>query len=143
MEGCEFMKTECPFCHQHYEIDDEYLNLVVECPQCRKQFTVIPLMQNNITSSSDSNARWEKVKKYKISKKKVFITFSALFVLSLVSLYIFYYPFRRWVNVYCFNDAGYTIVLANDYAHKKEWEKAKKLYDHARKLFPSNPEYKE
>ena len=131
MEECEFMKTECPFCHQHYEIDDEYLNLVVECPQCQKQFTVVSLMQENISPLSGYNDSDKKVKKIKFTKKQVGIAVSSLFVLlvlSLVSLYIFNYPFKRWVSVYCFNDHYSTIFLADDHAQRKEWKKAKKLY---------------
>ena len=43
MEGCEFMKTECPFCNQHYEVEDELIDKVVECPKCKEEFCVQPL----------------------------------------------------------------------------------------------------
>ncbi len=36
------MKTECSKCHQHYEVEDEYLNETVECPQCGGSFVVKP-----------------------------------------------------------------------------------------------------
>lgn len=131
MKGCEFMKTECPFCNQHYEVEDELIDKVVECPQCQKQFTVVPLMQENISPLSSYNESDKKVKKIKFTKKQVVIAVSSLFVslvLSLVLLYIFNYPFKRWVKVYCFNDHDSTRFLAYDHAQRKEWEKAKKLY---------------
>lgn len=34
------MKTECPHCGQHYEVDNEYIDQVVECTICGKEFTV-------------------------------------------------------------------------------------------------------
>ena len=38
------MKTECPFCCQHYEVADEFLDKVVECPQCKEEFCVQPII---------------------------------------------------------------------------------------------------
>ena len=34
------MKTECPHCGQHYEVDNEYIGQVVECTTCGKEFAV-------------------------------------------------------------------------------------------------------
>jgi predicted Zn finger-like uncharacterized protein len=34
------MKTECPHCGQHYDVDEEYIGQVVECVTCGKEFTV-------------------------------------------------------------------------------------------------------
>ena len=34
------MKTECPHCGQHYEVDEEYIGQVVECTTCGKEFAV-------------------------------------------------------------------------------------------------------
>jgi hypothetical protein len=48
MEGCEFMKTECPFCNQHYEVEDELIDKVVECPKCKAEFCVQPLSEEQI-----------------------------------------------------------------------------------------------
>lgn len=43
------MKTECPHCKQHYEVDDNYLGSVVTCESCKQDFVV----ENK--SSDDSN----------------------------------------------------------------------------------------
>lgn len=37
------MKTECPHCNQHYEVDDQYNGQVVECQKCKQEFFVEPL----------------------------------------------------------------------------------------------------
>ncbi len=34
------MKTECTNCHQHYEVEDEYIGQEVECTQCGATFVV-------------------------------------------------------------------------------------------------------
>ena len=34
------MKTECPHCGQHYEVDEEYIGQVVECTNCGKPFAI-------------------------------------------------------------------------------------------------------
>ena len=48
MEECEFMKTECPFCNQHCEVEDELIDKVVECPKCKAEFCVQPLSEEQI-----------------------------------------------------------------------------------------------
>ena len=37
------MKTQCPFCNQNYDVADEFLDKIVECPQCKEEFSVQPL----------------------------------------------------------------------------------------------------
>ena len=44
----EFIKTECPFCNQHYEVEDELIDKVVECPKCKEEFWVQPLSEEQI-----------------------------------------------------------------------------------------------
>lgn len=34
------MKTICPYCYQDFEVPDNYLNLLVTCSACQKNFTV-------------------------------------------------------------------------------------------------------
>ena len=34
------MRTECPHCGQHYEVDQEYANQIVECTSCGQEFVV-------------------------------------------------------------------------------------------------------
>ena len=37
------MKTECPFCNQKYDVADELFGKIVQCPQCKEEFSVQPL----------------------------------------------------------------------------------------------------
>ena len=34
------MKTQCPYCKQHYEVDDNFLGATVSCEVCKKDFVV-------------------------------------------------------------------------------------------------------
>ena len=34
------MKTECPHCGQHYEVDEEYIDQIVKCATCGEEFVV-------------------------------------------------------------------------------------------------------
>ncbi len=36
------MKTECPYCGQHYEINAEYKGCSVECLSCKREFIIAP-----------------------------------------------------------------------------------------------------
>jgi len=36
------MKTACPWCQQHYEIESQYLGSAVECTSCGKAFKIAP-----------------------------------------------------------------------------------------------------
>lgn len=47
------MKTECPFCGQHYEVDEQSLNQVASCSTCGKEFVIQP--RSNISSAQTSN----------------------------------------------------------------------------------------
>ncbi len=42
------MKTECPHCKQHYEIEDQYNGQIVECTTCQKEFCVEPYVDTAI-----------------------------------------------------------------------------------------------
>ena len=37
------MKTECPYCRQHYEVDNEYIGQIVKCVTCGRGFVVAAL----------------------------------------------------------------------------------------------------
>ncbi len=43
----EIMKSECTNCHQHYEVEDEYIGQEVECTQCGATFVVNALRVAN------------------------------------------------------------------------------------------------
>ena len=34
------MKTKCPHCGQHYELDDSSVGMTATCEKCQKDFTV-------------------------------------------------------------------------------------------------------
>ena len=42
------MKTECPHCGQHYEVDKEYIDQIVECTSCGQEFVVEIMSGENI-----------------------------------------------------------------------------------------------
>ena len=45
------MKTECPHCGQHYEVDKEYIDQIVECTSCGQEFVVeIQPEQGNVVA---------------------------------------------------------------------------------------------
>ncbi|MBO4304605.1 MAG: PH domain-containing protein [Lentisphaeria bacterium] len=39
------MKTACPHCGQHYDVEDQYNNQTFPCPQCGKAFTIAPMVE--------------------------------------------------------------------------------------------------
>ena len=34
------MRTKCPHCGQHYEVDQEYVDQIVECTSCHQEFVI-------------------------------------------------------------------------------------------------------
>lgn len=46
-------KTECPWCNQHYSVDDSFIGQNVECSVCEKEFTVRK-PDNNISADDSS-----------------------------------------------------------------------------------------
>lgn len=36
------MKTECPHCGQHYEVENKYNGAEAECDRCQKTFIIAP-----------------------------------------------------------------------------------------------------
>ena len=45
------MKTKCPHCGQHYEVDKEYIDQIVECTSCGQEFVVeIQPEQGNVVA---------------------------------------------------------------------------------------------
>ena len=73
------METQCPNCNQLYDVDDEALGQIVECPECKKEFLV---ESNNSTSN---------VKKAKRSIPKKFIAVVSIALLLLIGCFSAYY----------------------------------------------------
>lgn len=42
------MRTECPHCGQHYDVDQEYIDQIVECTSCGQEFVVEIMQGENI-----------------------------------------------------------------------------------------------
>ena len=48
------MKIECPYCKQHYEITDAYINKNIQCVQCKKEFYIrLSAEKSNIDQPSN------------------------------------------------------------------------------------------
>ncbi len=73
------METQCPNCKQIYDIDDEALGQLVECPECKKEFRV-----ETIASSSKDN-------KSKRSISKRVIAIIAIVIILLAGGFPVYY----------------------------------------------------
>ena len=50
------MKTQCPHCGQHYEIDDQYNGQIIECQKCGQEFVIEPRSPILVTSPRKSDA---------------------------------------------------------------------------------------
>ena len=49
------MKTECPHCGQHYEVDQEYVDQIVECISCHQEFVVEVLAEQPNNTVQQNN----------------------------------------------------------------------------------------
>lgn len=47
------MKTQCPHCQQHYEVDDSFLGTTVSCETCKKEFVVMG--ENKVLFKGNNN----------------------------------------------------------------------------------------
>ena len=45
------MKTQCPHCRQHYEIDDQYNGQIIECQKCGQNFIPESLQKVELSTS--------------------------------------------------------------------------------------------
>ena len=55
------MKTECPHCGQHYEVEENFAGQNVECSQCGKEFEVRAILQPEILPKTSSRAKKIKI----------------------------------------------------------------------------------
>lgn len=51
------MKTSCPQCNQHYEIDDEYNGQLIECQKCGGKFVAEPTENKQISKKPQENRK--------------------------------------------------------------------------------------
>lgn len=84
------IKTECPWCKQHYSVDESFVGQNVECSVCGKQFEVrTPIIST--PSSNSSSVIGENTFVPKGNNRKRFLVFaSAAFVIVLILLFVFY-----------------------------------------------------
>lgn len=73
------MKTECPHCGQHYEVEENFAGQNVECSQCGKEFEVRAILQPEILPKTSSRAK----------KIKISIGVFGVLVLALICLFFF------------------------------------------------------
>ena len=59
------MKTECPHCGQHYEVDQEYIDQIVECTSCRQEF-VVEIFQEQDNTSTLQNYQQASVQEHNV-----------------------------------------------------------------------------
>lgn len=82
------MKTQCPNCKQHYEVDDSFLGATVSCETCKKEFVV----ENEETEINylDNSSK---------TSKKAFVLMGLVFVLVLFVCVFFIAKLSNKVNV--------------------------------------------
>ena len=135
-------KIECPWCNQHYSVDDSLIGQNVECSICKKQFTVrkptvsIPKIEK--TTEYSSNQAHNPEKKTLFSKtniRKVIIGCAVLVVVSVsicVICYVSYIPEKEYKNgLKAYNEQRYEEAVeffqkAAEYGHEEAKTKYKK-----------------
>lgn len=103
------MRTKCPLCNQHYEIEDQYLNQSIECPKCKETFVIQPIEEKEMnkpegefreqSASNDQTPQGEKqgASNKKRKRKLLFITCLFVFLISCIGIY--YYNYKK--NLKC------------------------------------------
>lgn len=74
------METQCPYCKQQYDVEDEALGQFVECPECNKSFQV-----ESLQSASNKDEDVEKVEKKPFVSLKILTAVFVLIVLLVAS----------------------------------------------------------
>lgn len=101
-------KIECPWCNQHYSVDDSFIGQNVECSVCGRQFTVrkptVSALTIDNTTEYSSNQAYNPKKKafaFKNIIRKVLIG-CAVLVFVAVSIcvvdYVRYIPEKEYKN---------------------------------------------
>lgn len=101
-------KIECPWCNQHYSVDDSFIGQNVECSVCGKQFTVrkptVSASTIEKTTDYSSNQAYNPEKKafaLKNNVRKVLIGCAVLVVVAVsicVVGYVRYIPEKEYKN---------------------------------------------
>jgi len=128
-------KIECPWCNQHYSVDDSFIGQNVECSVCGKQFTVrkppvsTPTIEKTTEYSSNQAHNPEKnTFAPKNNIRKVIIGCAVLVVVAVsicVICYVRYIPEKEYKNgLKAYNEQRYDEAVfffqkAAERGHKK------------------------
>ena len=82
------MKTECPHCKQHYEIDEQYNGQVVECTTCKNEFYVEPYVENII---QPPQAQMQVIEDTPNSKSRLALAIGVILFFSLIALAVLFF----------------------------------------------------
>lgn len=55
------MKTECPHCGQHYDVDEEYVDQIVECVTCGEEFVVEKKTETESIPNKNDSSRTDRM----------------------------------------------------------------------------------
>ena len=83
------MKTECPHCKQHYEIDEQYNDQVVECTTCKNEFYVEPYVENIIQPPPQTQT--QVIKDALNSKSHLALVIGVILFFSLIALAVLFF----------------------------------------------------
>lgn len=142
------MKTECPHCGQHYEVDDEYIGQVVECTTCGKDFTV-KASSDNAVIQPQNNCEKMKALVCEMCGSTDLIKQNGLFVCQSCGIKYSREEARKMMIDGTVNVAGTVKVnRSNDVEtmkkriavllHQREWDEAKSCCNRALEIDPEN-----
>ncbi|MBR2440817.1 MAG: hypothetical protein IKB25_11515 [Lentisphaeria bacterium] len=83
------MKTECPHCKQHYEIDKQYNGQVIECTTCKNEFYVEPYVENAIQPTPQTKT--QVIKETPNSKSRLALVIGVILFFSLIALAVLFF----------------------------------------------------
>ena len=83
------METQCPHCKQMYDVDEEALGQIIECPECKTDFLI-----ESVTSPTKDAEQKTKGHKHTVSKKTIAIISIAFVVLIGCVVGYFLFPSR-------------------------------------------------
>ena len=135
-------KIECPWCNQHYSVDDSFIGQNVECSVCGKQFIVNKptvsaqaIEKTTEYSTNQSHTPEKKVFAFKNNTRKVLIGCGVLVVVAVsicVVGYVRYIPEKEYKNgIKAYNEQRYDEAVeffqkAAEHGHKEAKNKYKK-----------------
>lgn len=80
------METRCPFCKQVYDVEDEALGQVVECPECNNSFSVESLSSPSVEKKSVFIKAKNIIRSIRFSKRTIIYVVSAIMLFLIVGI---------------------------------------------------------